>query len=231
MRSAAPTTRQAVERVTWIQRCGAEVVEALAGAALVERFRAGATVTSCTRRGGSDTDLLVVVEGSLELAISNAEGRRFLMLVAGPGHALGLVPGIDGGPRLLEATAKSPGVVLRIPRSAFMHAVQSNPVFAQAVFELLCAHIRWTHKMLASRYLDPLSQRLVRLLLEQAQLMGGPVVKLAQADLADMLGVTRQSINFELRALADAGVLSLGRSRVEIRDAHALERRAGQAQD
>ena len=31
MRSAAPTTRQAVERVTWIQRCGAEVVEALAG--------------------------------------------------------------------------------------------------------------------------------------------------------------------------------------------------------
>ncbi len=109
-----------------------------------------------------------------------------------------------------------------------MQAVQDSPALAQAVLELLCTHIRWTHRMLASRHLDHLSQRLARLLLDQTQLAGDCVVKLTQADLADMLGVTRQSINFELRTLADAAVVALGRNRVEIRDFASLARQAGQ---
>ncbi len=48
---------------------------------------------------------------------------------------------------------------------------------------------------------------------------------LPQADLADLLGGTRQSVNAELRALQAAGVLKVGRRAIAILDLLALRAR------
>ena len=51
------------------------------------------------------------------------------------------------------------------------------------------------------------------------------VVPITQDDLAGMAGTTRPTTNQVLQRLADEGVLSLGRGRIELRDVPALRRR------
>ena len=42
--------------------------------------------------------------------------------------------------------------------------------------------------------------------------------EMTQADLADMLGITRQSLNVELKRLERKGMVGLGRGRIDIQD-------------
>jgi len=57
------------------------------------------------------------------------------------------------------------------------------------------------------------------------QTLGGPVeVRMPQQDLADLVGTTRESVNKQLRAWAQEGIVELGRSRVVLKKPKALER-------
>ena len=53
---------------------------------------------------------------------------------------------------------------------------------------------------------------------------GAQTLRVSQADLAATLGVTRQSVNRELQALAQAGLLSLDYGRITVNDTPALRR-------
>ena len=66
--------------------------------------------------------------------------------------------------------------------------------------------------------------RVARMLDRQRQGAGGAVLRLSQTDLADMLGTTRQSLNLELQRLQRAGIVALGRGRIEVLDGAALKR-------
>jgi CRP-like cAMP-binding protein len=54
---------------------------------------------------------------------------------------------------------------------------------------------------------------------------GRAPIPLSQARLADLVGAARPSVNQVLRRLADQHVVSLGRSRIDILDLPALDRR------
>jgi CRP-like cAMP-binding protein len=54
---------------------------------------------------------------------------------------------------------------------------------------------------------------------------GSVTVPLSQAQLADLVGATRPSVNQVLQRLAELQVVRLGRSRIEVLDLAALERR------
>ena len=55
-------------------------------------------------------------------------------------------------------------------------------------------------------------------------IVGGPVeVRLPQQDLADLVGTTRESVNKQLRAWEDEGIVELGRARVVLKQPDALE--------
>ena len=53
---------------------------------------------------------------------------------------------------------------------------------------------------------------------------GAQTLRVSQADLAATLGVTRQRVNRELQALAQAGLLSLDYGRITVNDTPALRR-------
>lgn len=53
---------------------------------------------------------------------------------------------------------------------------------------------------------------------------GGPVeVRLPQHDLANLVGTSRESVNKQLRAWEDQGIVEIGRGRVVLRRPEALE--------
>ena len=71
----------------------------------------------------------------------------------------------------------------------------------------------------------PLHERLALRLVELADSVGFEregrwtiALRLSQADLADLLGASRQSVNSEMRALQAAGMLRIARELIEISD-------------
>ena len=76
---------------------------------------------------------------------------------------------------------------------------------------------------------ESLDRRVYRRLLELARAYGAAdgtvTIPLSQTQLADLVGATRPSVNQVLHRLAELHVVSLGRSRIEVLDLAALERR------
>ena len=75
----------------------------------------------------------------------------------------------------------------------------------------------------------PLPGRIAKRLLSLSQeygkrpIVGGPVeVRMPQQDLADLVGTTRESVNKQLRAWEEDGILELGRGRVVIKQPESL---------
>jgi len=53
------------------------------------------------------------------------------------------------------------------------------------------------------------------------------ILRVSQAELARMLGVSREFVNKQLVTWRDAGIIELGRRRLVVRDREALEQLAG----
>ena len=76
----------------------------------------------------------------------------------------------------------------------------------------------------------PLPGRIAKRLLSLSEthgkrpIVGGPVeVRMPQQDLADLVGTTRESVNKQLRAWEEEGIVELGRSRVLLKQPESLE--------
>jgi CRP/FNR family cyclic AMP-dependent transcriptional regulator len=95
--------------------------------------------------------------------------------------------------------------------------------------EVLAAQVvRLTNQLLEALYV-PSERRVLRRLCDLACEYGdgqaGTVIPLTQDDLASMAGTTRPTTNRVLRAAEEAGLVDVGRARIEIRDPQLLARR------
>jgi CRP-like cAMP-binding protein len=214
----------ALTKVPWICDCGPEVIARLAADARAESVAEGHAVAL---RGRPLEHLVVVAAGALELAMTSPEGKRHVTGRFGPGQVFGLIPVLDGLPSVHDATARGSGDLVLLPRDSLLAAMHQFPAFSTQVVRLLCSRARLNYDTLAAQSLMSLPARVARVLAGQLQGRGTSVLMLPQADLADMLGITRQSLNVQLRRMERAGIVALGRSRIEVLDRSALKRMRG----
>lgn len=134
----------------------------------------------------------------------------------------------DDRHRTATITALTPSATLAIAASAFARLCDANPRVERTVAALLGHRVdELSHQVLELAYVG-LDRRLYRRLHELCAGADGPVtVPLTQQQLAELTGGTRPTINQVLQRLADQGVLTIGRGRVEVHDPEALRARCG----
>lgn len=219
MQDTSIRIRKALANVSWVNACGEETMRYLAAQATLNRVADGTTVTW---RGRQMTHLLVPARGALELSITNAQGRRHVINRQEPGQVFGLIPVLEDSAAIHDAVARGACKIVRIPRAALRQAMITYPVLNDQIIRLLCARARKSYQSLAAQALAALPVRLARVLLEQLHGAASTTLVMTQADLADMLGITRQSLNIELKRFERKGLLGLGRGRIEIKDSAQL---------
>ena len=182
------------------------------------------------RRGDRCEHLILVVEGSLETSVATREGRRHLLAFAAPGMLVGLLPFIDKGGMAHDTVAHTPAVVLKMPYEHVQRQRAIDPAVRHAFEVQLALRSRRLYDMVAERMLHSLRERLALQLVELADSFGVKradawtiTLRLPQADLADLLGATRQSINNALRELEDAGLIRTTHAHIDVLDLPALK--------
>jgi CRP/FNR family transcriptional regulator, cyclic AMP receptor protein len=165
-------------------------------------------------RGDAGTQLYLVAEGQVRLAIATADGRELSFQIAVAGDLIGEIAVLDGGPRSAEATALTPVTVFAIERGAFREVWSRNPAIADAVVTFLCRRLRDVSDRLEAVALYPMEVRLARFLLVALGERTAPPGKrvplelgFTQSELALLLGASRPKINTALRLLEEAGAI------------------------
>jgi CRP-like cAMP-binding protein len=218
--------RALLARQSGFDRCPPQTLDALLADAEVQRLAAGELVAG---RGRRCEHLLLVAEGALEARVVTGDGRRHLLALMLPGTLFGLLSIIDGQAQQHDAAAHVPSIVLKVPATEVRRQRSIDPALRAACEAQLTERSRRLYDALAARMLHPLGERLAGQLVQLAESVGVKreggwtiALHLPQADLADLLGAGRQSVNLELRRLQQAGLLRVARSHIDVLDLQAM---------
>ena len=107
---------------------------------------------------------------------------------------------------------------------------REHPEVDRFLIEVLSAQVRRLSGRLQEALFVPAETRVLRRLVELGDSYGGDgptvVIPLTQDDIASLAGTSRPTANRVLKAAEDDGILSVRRSRIEVLDPGALDRRA-----
>jgi CRP/FNR family transcriptional regulator, cyclic AMP receptor protein len=200
---------------------------AIARSARIRRFRRGEVIF---HQGDPGDAVFVVASGRVKISLPSDAGDEAILATLRPGDFFGELALLDGAPRSASATALDPTETLVVPRERFREAIDTVPGFRDALFELLAKELRRiTDHVEELHFLDMtgrLAARLTRLADEQGVAGEDGSVRLdgpfTQADLASMVGSTRQSVNKLLGMFASDGLIRLERDAIVVLDMEGL---------
>ncbi len=170
------------------------------------------------------------MSGEVKLALPSETGEEAILSILRDGDVFGMHALLDGNPRLGTASALVATDAILLHQDQFRELIDTQPVVRDRIFASLTQESRrLTVHVEELHFLDitgRLAAQLVRLAIE-ADPSGsdGPVrlrASLTQAELASMVGCTRQSVNKLLGRFALDGLLKLDRTGIVITDRNGL---------
>jgi len=176
--------------------------------------------------GDEETGVLAVVEGGLKLYSQAPGGREVLFGLLPAGTVIGQSAAFGGGPRIVTAIASSASVVFTLSDRALRQVAASQPGLWEALSALVYGQLRNATQGLAEVLALKPRERMIARLLQLAAVSGG-AAGISQADLAEMIGVTRKAVNGWLGALEGRGLVRVGYGRIAVLDRVGLERMLG----
>ena len=171
--------------------------------------------------GSPCTHYPFLVEGVIRATKCSTDGHEILLYRLNPGESCVItnVALLGETPYPAIGTAETRLTLLALPRALFLELILKSDAFRVFVFQFLSqrmAHLMALIDEVAFRRVD---QRLAsRLLLHREPL------DVTHQMLADELGTTREVVSRTLESFQKAGMLRLGRKRIEILDRSALDR-------
>ena len=184
-------------------------------------------------KGGAGDALYIIKKGRIKIFLSSHAGDEVLLTIFSEADFFGEMALLDGMPRSADAVAIEPTELLLLNRNDFISFLNHNSNAVQAVLQSLSQRLRRTDDILEDTCFLQISERFAKKLVELAMQHGrreGDVIfidlSLTQKDMASMVGATRESINKELRALREKGLVSIQENMICIHNLERLKRRA-----
>lgn len=226
------------DRVWYLQQCrlferlSESDLTALESRARVRQFPKNATIY--LPRDQADA-VYVLVDGRVRLVSLTRDGKQAILAIFEPGDLFGELALAGASERDEYAETVKPSTIASIPRDVMDEVLQRNASLSLAVTKL----IGWRRRRLERRLRNLLfcsnRERLIGLLWDLLEQYGRRIsegvlidIKLAHQDLANLIGVTRESVTITLGELQAEGIVSVGRQRIVVRHLDRLANAAGE---
>ena len=173
--------------------------------------------------------MFIVEDGAVRIYVPGTQGADLTLAVMQPGEFFGDLSLLDGRPRSASAEAARKSVLLTLERDDLTELVESRPQAALAILRVIAERLRETDQMASDLAFLDVSGRLARRLLDLAASNGkeredGVLINttITQEELANMIGVTRESVNRNLGMFRRLGLISRDGRRIVVRDVGGL---------
>jgi CRP/FNR family transcriptional regulator, cyclic AMP receptor protein len=171
--------------------------------------------------------LHLVDRGRFAVRVQTQLGDTAILAVLGPGDMFGELAllGDDEHRRSATVAALEAGETRSVHRMDFERLRREHPETSAVLIAILSGQVRRLSRHLLEALYVSADKRVLRRLVEVAQLYDDAVVPLTQEDLAGLAGTSRATVNRVLRDEESRGTVKLGRGRTSVLDPDELARR------
>jgi len=195
----------------------AAVIEHLGSYMKTRRVVRGTTIFA---KGDPGTGLMGVLAGTVKVSVASADGKDIVLNLFHEGEVFGEIALLDGRPRTADATAMSDCELVVIERRDFVPFLSDHPDVMLKFIEILCSRLRRTSEQVQDITFLNLPTRLAKTLLQLTAAEDGSAAArkaaVTQREISQMIGISRESTNKQLRAWAKRGWIQLERGAVSV---------------
>ena len=193
---------------------------AVVSAGVERRFPRGSVLF---REGEGPTHVLVILTGWVKVSRSALDGREIIIELRGPGDLLGELGLFDEQPRNATATAVAEVAALVIPAGRFRGLLNERGPIGVGVLSAVAQKLRQaTDRRLADGTGDAVTRVCSRLLELAGEFDQTRVASIdwpfTQQELAEWVGISRESVVLVLRDLRRRGLVETGRRTIRLLD-------------
>ena len=209
-----------IDAGAWFSSLSDELRAAILACAAVRRLADGAPLAA---RGTPAEEWVGVARGAVRVSSVSLSGKQVSLTYVEPGTWFGDIALFDGLPRTHDADAHGATTLLTVRKADFKALLQHHVELYDALLRLNCRRLRIMFNLVEDLNTRPLSARLARNILVLARSYGvaqGDEIRiglqLAQEDLAQLVGASRQRVNQELKELEREGALRVEPTRLVV---------------
>ncbi len=212
--------RHNIDAGAWFSSLSPTLRSAILARANVRRLADGAPLAA---KGSPAEDWTGVAKGAVRVSSVSLSGKQVSLTYVEPGTWFGDIALFDGLPRTHDAAAHGATTLLVVRKADFKELLSQHVELYDALLRLNCRRLRLMFNLIEDLNTKPLAARLAKQLLLLAKSYGiaqGEEIRiglqLAQEDLAQLLGASRQRVNQELKELERDGVLRVEPTRLVV---------------
>ncbi len=212
--------RHNIETGPWFSSLSQDLRAAILARALVRRLADGAPLAS---RGQPAEEWCGVAAGAVRVSSVSLSGKQVSLTYVEPGSWFGDIALFDGLPRTHDADAHGATTLLVVRKPDFRELLSHHVELYEALLRLNCRRLRIMFNLVEDLNTRPLAARLAKNLLMLAKSYGIAQedgvrigLQLAQEDLAQLVGASRQRVNQELKTLEREGAVRVEPTRLVV---------------
>ena len=223
--------REAINSGRWFSSLSPSLRHDILRCAYVKRFKDGMLICA---RGEAPEEWIACARGAVRVSSTSITGKQITLTYVEPGIWFGDVAILDGDKRTHDAYAHGETTLLCLSKADFKRILSQHVEFSDAILRLNARRIRQLYGLVEDLNTLPLRSRLAKQLLHLVRSYGIPSLsnaaelriglQLAQEDLAQLLGASRQRVNQELKAMERDEVIRIEPGGLVICDRAALLR-------
>jgi CRP-like cAMP-binding protein len=195
--------------------------EGLRVSAHLRRFDAGQIIQ---QRGERATGFWLISTGSVAVGQYLRDGEFRAVAVLGPGDSWGELAMFADRPRVVDAVARSACSLRFIREEAFESALENDPKAMRSLLGALSVQLQEILDITAGIRSGSARARVAGMLATLASGAALPVtIKLSQSELAELLGLSRMTVNSALRDYAGTGLIRRNYGSIEVVHREGLE--------
>ncbi|MCV2348602.1 Crp/Fnr family transcriptional regulator [Paucibacter sp. Y2R2-4] len=212
--------RNNIESGSWFSKLSAPLRADILSRAAVRRLGDGALLTC---RGEAAEEWVGVALGAVRISSVSLAGKQIALTYVEPGTWFGDIALFDGLPRTHDAYTHGSTTLLVVRKPDFRALLQAHTELYEALLRLNCRRLRLMFDVVEDLNTLPLASRLAKQILLLARSYGvqqGEEIRiglqLAQEDLAQLLGASRQRVNQELKSFERDGAVRVEPTRLVV---------------
>ena len=203
-------------------------MDTLRGHSTHREYEAGATIFTPDSNPHS---LYLLERGLVRIYRLSKDGGEMTFGYVAPGEVFGELPAFGDFPRESFAATVRPSQVWKIPVGVFQELLESKPEVVLEITRQIGQRLKRIESRVENLVFRDVRARVAHILLELAQDFGKEddgrrelEVEFTQAELATLVGSTRQTVNESLRSLEEDGMIARKGRRLVITKAEELAR-------
>ena len=223
--------RSAINAGLWFSSLAPSLRHDILRCAYVKRFKDDELIAA---RGDTPEEWMACAKGAVRVSSTSVTGKQIILTYIEPGIWFGDVSIFDGDARTHDVYAHGETTLLCLARADFHKVLSQHVEFYHAMLRLNARRIRQLYGLVEDLNTLPLRARLAKQLVHLVRSYGVPCLsdssdtriglQLAQEELAQLLGASRQRVNQELKTMEREGIIRIEPAGLVVRDRQALTR-------